>query len=527
MGYTAEAVGNHDFDFGSVDSPAARQLPGDLRGALKARAAQARYPFLAANLIDDATGPTGRVAERSAVGTRGGGRRQSRHRRRDDDRCAAVDPRSQRAGTADRAAWRRRSPPRRRSFARPAPKSSSLRRMRAGAAIDSISPADLSSCDAESEIFQVARSLPAGWWTSSPPVTRTAGSPIRSTGSRIMQPLLARPGARSRRRRVRSADQARRADPALRAAQHLRAADSSNRSCIAATESGVPATVRRKSGHARSGDRSQAMAAALAARSRAPGDDARRVARRPRFVASAIVGSPLGNLFADALRAAVPGADVAVINNAARGLWADLPDGPLTFGRLYDVFPFDNRIVRIDAERRRARTLAGRRDPGRAVEAGWAFQGSTCDASCVADGLHVDLFRAAGRDSRRRSVGRRDDRRRRRSAATWRPPFYHAASARRIPSGQAPRHRSGQAQPETRRSCAKWSRIGFGAWGVGRMVNLARPRSGIRTMPARASTVSRRTPRCSEIDPGLSAAGDSCREKGDRLVAMLGPRLPA
>ena len=56
MGYTAQAVGNHDFDFGSVDSPMARQLPGDLRGALKARAAQARYPFLAANLMDAATG---------------------------------------------------------------------------------------------------------------------------------------------------------------------------------------------------------------------------------------------------------------------------------------------------------------------------------------------------------------------------------------------------------------------------------------------------------------------------------------
>ena len=56
MGYAAEAIGNHDFDFGSVDSVAARQLPGDLRGALKARALQARYPFLAANLIDEATG---------------------------------------------------------------------------------------------------------------------------------------------------------------------------------------------------------------------------------------------------------------------------------------------------------------------------------------------------------------------------------------------------------------------------------------------------------------------------------------
>src|SRR4029079_19394029 len=41
IGYSAEAIGNHDFDFGAVDSAAARQLPGDLRGALKARASQA------------------------------------------------------------------------------------------------------------------------------------------------------------------------------------------------------------------------------------------------------------------------------------------------------------------------------------------------------------------------------------------------------------------------------------------------------------------------------------------------------
>src|SRR5258707_11697638 len=56
MGSGGEAIGNQDCDFGSVGSAAARQLPGDLRGALKARAAQARYPFLAANLIDAATG---------------------------------------------------------------------------------------------------------------------------------------------------------------------------------------------------------------------------------------------------------------------------------------------------------------------------------------------------------------------------------------------------------------------------------------------------------------------------------------
>src|SRR5688572_30327456 len=55
--YTAAAVGNHDFDFGPVGPPATPQAPDDdPRGALKARAAQASFPFLAANLIDEATG---------------------------------------------------------------------------------------------------------------------------------------------------------------------------------------------------------------------------------------------------------------------------------------------------------------------------------------------------------------------------------------------------------------------------------------------------------------------------------------
>jgi len=38
-------------------------------------------------------------------------------------------------------------------------------------------------------------------------------------------------------------------------------------------------------------------------------------------------------------------ADVAIYNTG--GLRADIPAGPLTYGRLYEVFPFDNRIVRM------------------------------------------------------------------------------------------------------------------------------------------------------------------------------------
>jgi 5'-nucleotidase len=57
MGYTAAAIGNHEFDFGAVDVDGRRRSPGDdPRGALKVITARATYPMLAANLIDDATG---------------------------------------------------------------------------------------------------------------------------------------------------------------------------------------------------------------------------------------------------------------------------------------------------------------------------------------------------------------------------------------------------------------------------------------------------------------------------------------
>ena len=55
--------------------------------------------------------------------------------------------------------------------------------------------------------------------------------------------------------------------------------------------------------------------------------------------------SSLGNLFADLMRASVKGADVAISNSG--GVRADLPAGPLTYGRFYEAMPFDNRLVRV------------------------------------------------------------------------------------------------------------------------------------------------------------------------------------
>ena len=55
--------------------------------------------------------------------------------------------------------------------------------------------------------------------------------------------------------------------------------------------------------------------------------------------------SPLGNLFADLMVEAVPGADLAVMNGG--GLRAPLRKGELSYGELYEAQPFDNRMATL------------------------------------------------------------------------------------------------------------------------------------------------------------------------------------
>jgi peptide-methionine (S)-S-oxide reductase len=53
MGYAVAAVGNHEFDYGPVGDPlAAQRREADPQGALRARAREARFPLLTANLVD-------------------------------------------------------------------------------------------------------------------------------------------------------------------------------------------------------------------------------------------------------------------------------------------------------------------------------------------------------------------------------------------------------------------------------------------------------------------------------------------
>ena len=104
--------------------------------------------------------------------------------------------------------------------------------------------------------------------------------------------------------------------------------------------------------------------------------------------------SPLGNLVTDAYLAAVPGADVAV-NNSGGGLRADLPAGPLTYGSVFEVMPFDNLLVEPAPHRPAAARRSSRRPSSRDGAASASPEYGYARA-CEAGALTVAMTRPSG-----------------------------------------------------------------------------------------------------------------------------------
>ena len=370
MGYTAEAIGNHDFDFGSVDTPAARQSPGDLRGALKARAAQARSPFLAANLIDEATGrPVEWPNVRPSVLVDVSGIKIGI--------VGVMTIDALQSTIAANVQGLRIAP------LGPAIVANASKLRAAGADVVVVAahaggrcerfdqPLDLSSCESESEIFRVARSLPPELVDVIAAGHTHSGLGHLVNGIGIIQPY--------------SRDQSfGRVDVVLdrRTRRVARIRSFAPQSIVPAEYEGKavtsdPAIVRAMAPALQRVHDLQAtpLGVSLGAPIHRAGNG----------------GSPLGSLLATALRESAH-ADVAAINNADRGLRADLAAGPLTFGRLYDVFPYDNRVARITLSGAQlAEWLTGEIQQGR--QSGLGISGVEMRTSCKADGLHVDLFR--------------------------------------------------------------------------------------------------------------------------------------
>jgi len=374
MGYAAEAIGNHDFDFGAVDSVLAHQLPGDPRGALKARAAQARHPFLAANLIDERTGrpvewPNVRPSTLiEAAGIKVGivgvmtidAMQSTIAANIQGLRMAPLAP----AIAAEASALRGRGA------------EVVIVAAHAGGRCERFDrPADLSSCDSDGEIFRVASALPHGL------VDVVAAGHTHAGIAHLVESIgIIEPFSRGQSfgrvdvvfdRRTRRVTTIRPFEP-----QSIVAGEYEGKPVAA-----DPAIVRAMAPALQRVHDLQATPLGVTLDATIP-----RAGR---------AGSPLGNLFATALRE-VAKADVAAINSADRGLRTDLPAGPLTFGRLYDVFPFDNRIARITVRGTDlTRWVTNEMQLGR--RAGLGVSGFEARTSCDADGLHVELFRGGQR----------------------------------------------------------------------------------------------------------------------------------
>jgi 2',3'-cyclic-nucleotide 2'-phosphodiesterase (5'-nucleotidase family) len=97
---------------------------------------------------------------------------------------------------------------------------------------------------------------------------------------------------------------------------------------------------------------------------------------------------PLGNLFTDLMLAAQPQADVALTNGG--GLRADLPAGKLTFGQVFEAMPFDNRFALVDVQGKHLRRMISNNLTRAGAIHSWG--GVTASARCVDHELKVDIL---------------------------------------------------------------------------------------------------------------------------------------
>jgi 5'-nucleotidase len=376
LGYQAVAVGNHDLDFGPEGPHATPQAPSeDPRGALKARAAQAQFPFLAANMAEDGAPLAWPNVKPTALIALGEGKQKLK--------VGVVGVTSMATPQMTIAAnfhGLSMLPMLEVVVAQ-------AKRLRAegaeivvvvahaGGRCEKLSdPKDLSSCDRKAEIFQLAEALPkgsvdaiVGGHVHAGIAQEVNGIPIieafaqgqsfgridlawdqkqkRVTQSKIFPPERLKDGASYEGKAVLPVQAVAEAvAPALAAAKERRAA-------VLGTELGEA------------------------------------------FARSYSAESPLGNLVSSLMLALEPRAEIALTNGG--GLRADLPAGPLHYGALYDALPFDNRMALVGItggalKKYLQKNLGG---SGGVI----SIAGAHISARCEGDALVVDVTRDSGK----------------------------------------------------------------------------------------------------------------------------------
>lgn len=373
LGYDAAAVGNHEFDFGPVGEAATPREPGDDPfGALRARAAEARFPFLAANLIDAATGrrPDWPNVKASVMIERAGVKIGI---------IGATTEYTLRSTISGNVRGLRLQP----VAERLAEEAQALRAAGAVVVVAAVHAGAKckgfdrprepeASCEMDEEIVRVAQALPPGAVDVIVAGHTHDAMAHVVNGVAVVQSYW---GGRAFGRVDVIVDRG--------ARRVLETRIERPRDVVAGEYEGtkVVADATVEAGFV---------------------DDVERArARREQTVGVVFAGalekryeveSAVGNLFADLMRAARP-ADVAFMNGG--GLRADLPPGELSYGELHEAFPFDNRFAKVrlrgrDLEEVIANNLRGK---GGIL----SVSGVRVEARCADGGLEVTVRRDGGR----------------------------------------------------------------------------------------------------------------------------------
>lgn len=381
VGYTVAAIGNHEFDFGPVGPHTmAETQEEDRRGALKARAQEAHFPFLGANIIDRATRHAvdwPNVRPSTLVDAAGvkvgivGVTTESTPRTTiapnvEDLRFASI------VSTVKREAQRVR---------RDGAELVIITAHAGGDCSDLRDPHDISHCGDSEEIFRLARALPHGLVDAI--VAGHTHAPVAHFVNNI--PIIesyANGRAFGRIDIVWDRATRRVADVTIEQPHALCPAERAVplAECHPGVYEGQPVQIDQAVLDAIAPDLARGDALRNEPLGVVADAEIRAVYRRE---------NPLGNLLADLMRAARPQADVTLMNGG--GIRTSIPAGPVTYGRLFEVFPFDNRFATLHLTVRDfKKVLMGNMQS----DGGFlSLSGVTVNATCDAGHIHIDVLK--------------------------------------------------------------------------------------------------------------------------------------
>ncbi len=395
LGYTAAAIGNHEFDFGPAGSlPTPGSDADDARGALKQRATEATFPLLAANLIDLVTNQP--VAwdnvQPSVIVDVAGVKVGIIGVMAADALLTTISANVKGLRVAPLADSIKREA----RLLRSSGASLVIVTAHAGSQCNEFDdPADLSSCQLSGEILQVAKKLPAGLVDHIIAGHTHGGIAHVVNGISITESFS---NTRAFGRvdftidRKSQAVQSRHVYPPQRICRFV---DTENSQCASPDDESASTIAASYEGQAIV---PSAAVVAIAERASLRVGKIKAEELGP-FLPDAITldGQPesaLGNLMVDALLE-MHDADI-YFHNVSGGIRANLPAGKLTFGSVYQMFPFDNRVVALDITGADLRRIVEKQVHNVGRRAG--FSGMRVFVECDDDHMSITMLLADGRE---------------------------------------------------------------------------------------------------------------------------------